>query len=85
MKPVAFLLLYFVIFTVKAKEVQWAGSSVDFKNGKLKSVVWWYNPPTGKSIKSKEIGNQGNQEFRPETDRGLVTDSQETEFGNPGK
>lgn len=80
MKPVAFLLLYFVIFTVKAKEVQWAGSSVDFKNGKLKtailslrklgwnvSVVWWYNPPTVKSIKSKRIRNQGNRKFRPET------------------
>lgn len=36
MKPVAFLLLYFVFFTIKAQDVQWAGPSVDFNNGKLK-------------------------------------------------
>ena len=36
MKPVAFLLLYFVNFTIKAQDVQWAVPSVDFNNGKLK-------------------------------------------------
>jgi len=36
MKPIAFILFYFAIFTVHAQESKWAGSSVDFKNGKLK-------------------------------------------------
>ncbi len=68
------------------------GISVKMNLKKLdwkKSIVWWYNPRTGKASRVNEIENKGIVEYKPENSgRGndwiLVFDDEKAGFKEPG-